>query len=190
MGYYDTCTPHTILRNMLENPGWSVRRREATPPFLIQSHLHRTTQYTPYQPEIAQGRLESLLNYQTMVSDLTGLPIANASLLDEGTAAAESLGLCYRYRRVCSRNITFLTKCNRRWCTNCTALSDRTRGNASSYPTSSILRPSVAWRRGLFPMVSTSKWGMCSRSISPRGIYRVSSSNIRTPKEMSWTFPK
>ena len=93
MGYYGTYTPNVILRNLLENPGWY-------------------TSYTPYQPEVAQGRLEMLLNFQQMVTDLTKMDIANASLLDEGTAAAEAVALCQRVDKSKLTKIFISKNCN------------------------------------------------------------------------------
>ena len=93
MGYYNCFTPHVILRNILENPGWY-------------------TSYTPYQPEVAQGRLEMLLNFQQLVIDFTGMDIANASLLDEATAAAEAVGLAQRVSKNNSKKIYVSDTCN------------------------------------------------------------------------------
>ncbi|KAG8375664.1 hypothetical protein BUALT_Bualt10G0123800 [Buddleja alternifolia] len=93
MGYYNTFVPPVILRNIMENPGWY-------------------TQYTPYQAEISQGRLESLLNYQTLITDLTALPMSNASLLDEGTAAAEAMAMCNNILKGKKKTFVIASNCH------------------------------------------------------------------------------
>ncbi|KAG6417092.1 hypothetical protein SASPL_119242 [Salvia splendens] len=93
MGYYNTFVPPVILRNIMENPAWY-------------------TQYTPYQAEISQGRLESLLNYQTMITDLTALPMSNASLLDEGTAAAEAMAMCNNISKGKKKTFVIASNCH------------------------------------------------------------------------------
>ena len=113
MGYNETITPSVILRNILENPGWY-------------------TQYTPYQSEISQGRLEALLNFQTMIIDLTGLEIANASLLDEATAAAEAMNMIYAIKGASKQGVFFVSQ----------ECHPQTLGRANLY------RPQFTWLRG------------------------------------------
>lgn len=135
MGYYDCITPTVILRNILENPGWY-------------------TQYTPYQAEIAQGRLESLLNFQTLVIDLTGLPVANASLLDEATAAAEAMAIMYaqRNREQVQNNANILLVSESVFPQTLALL--QTRAEPLGIIVESVNLHNVSWHHGIFGVIA------------------------------------
>ncbi len=146
LGYADTITPPVILRNILENPGWY-------------------TQYTPYQAEISQGRLEALLNFQTMVSDLTALPVANASLLDEGTAAAEAMSLMAELAATDARNTLFVADD----CHPQTIACVRTRARAAGIDVTVGSAESFAFGEAVFGAILQYP-GTCGRLADPRAI--------------------
>ena len=152
MGYYDCAVPPVIQRNVMENPAWY-------------------TQYTPYQPEIAQGRLEALLNFQTLVADLTGLPVANASLLDEATAAAEAMAMCLNIsRRESGEKMGFLVAAD---CHPQTLAVLQTRAE----PLGIILH--VGAPESLFPRVKDQIFGLLLQSPATDGGIRDDAALIR-----------
>jgi len=149
MGYSDTITPPVIARNILENPGWY-------------------TAYTPYQPEISQGRMEALINFQTMVADLTGLPLANASLLDEGTAAAEAMTMLKASVADASKTIFFIAD-------NChpqTIAVVQTRAKSLGIPTV-VAAASLLRDTGLWPVKISGTDSTGQRPVSRENVFGV-----------------